>query len=83
MSLGCNPLSETLSISLDADAVLRINVNLALELLLDCQLKRIELLKWFGICGFYGLELMSCQYYQNSMRKHRMQIGEQAVAMLL
>lgn len=84
VSLGCDLLAEILSISPDTDAVFCINDDLALGALFECQRRRIEVPYQFGICGFNDLEMMSVANPSiTSVRTHRKEMGEQAVAMLL
>ncbi|OIS93580.1 LacI family DNA-binding transcriptional regulator [Brucella cytisi] len=84
VSLGCDLLSEILSISPDVDAVFCINDDLALGALFECQRRRIKVPHQFGICGFNDLEMMSVANPSiTSVRTHRKEMGEQAVAMLL
>lgn len=82
--LGAAQLAELLSRDPQADAVLCNNDDLALGVLFECQRRGIDVPQTFGICGFNDIDTMASAHPTlTSVRTPRLEIGRQAMAMIL
>lgn len=82
--LGARQLGDLLSRDPDADAILCNNDDLALGALFECQRRGIAVPEAFGICGFNDVDMMATAHPTlTSVRTPRLEIGRQAMTMLL
>jgi len=82
--LGARQLGDLLSRDPDADAILCNNDDLALGALFECQRRGIAVPQDFGICGFNDVDTMATAHPTlTSVRTPRLEIGRQAMTMLL
>ena len=82
--LGAAQLGDLLSRDPEADAILCNNDDLALGALFECQRRGVAVPKAFGICGFNDVDTMAVSHPAlTSVRTPRLEIGRQAMTMLL
>ncbi|WP_417669587.1 LacI family DNA-binding transcriptional regulator [Roseibium sp.] len=84
VTLGCELTADLLSRAPDTDAILCNNDDLALGALFECQRRGLKVPQDIGICGFNDLEMMAVANPSiTSVRTHRLDMGRQAMAMML
>lgn len=82
--LGVAHLGDLLSRDPEADAILCNNDDLALGALFECQRRGMPVPQRFGICGFNDMDTMAAAHPAiTSVRTPRLEIGRQAMTMLL
>lgn len=83
VTLGGQLMGSLLDRAPDTDAILCNNDDLALGALFECQRRGIDVPGSMGICGFNDFEMMAAANPSiTSVRTHRREIGQRAMAML-